>query len=203
VADVWWSPDLAIWTRAHDVNLATGSSQVLSVAADAHGFVSVGSHNGQPAVWVTADGRSWRTIVLPVPAGATAGVLQQIAIRGNRVAALGQAIAAGGRTVPMAELSTDGGKTWRQVPFSAAAPDTAFTALTAGGRGFTAAGQSGPAGQRQVAVWTSADGTRWSQVPGPAGVSQITALAPSGRGVTGAGPADTPQSHQTVILPLP
>ena len=50
VADVWWSPDLKSWTRAHDVNEVTGSSQVLAVAAGASGFVSAGSHNGQPAV---------------------------------------------------------------------------------------------------------------------------------------------------------
>ena len=31
VADVWWSPDLVSWTRAHDVNDATGSSQVLGL----------------------------------------------------------------------------------------------------------------------------------------------------------------------------
>jgi hypothetical protein len=203
VADVWWSPDLARWTRAHDVNLATGSSQVLAVAADARGFVSAGSHNGLPAVWTTTDGPAWRTIMPPVPAGATAGVLQQIAITGHRVAALGQVTMAGGVTVPLAELSADGGATWRQVPFSAPGPDTAFTALTAGPRGFTATGQSGAPGQQQVAVWTSADGTRWTQVPAPAGVSAIMALAPSGPVVTGLGSITTPQSHQIVTLTLP
>jgi hypothetical protein len=203
VADVWWSPDLAVWTRAHDVNDFTGSSQVLSVAADAHGFVSVGSHNGRPAVWTTTDGRAWRTIVLPAPAGAVTAVLQQIAIDGHRVAALGQAIAADGRTAPMAEVSADGGATWRQVPFGAPGPDTAFTALAAGRRGFTAAGQSGVPGQQRVALWTSADGTRWSQAPAPGGISQITALAPSGPAVTAIGSAVTPQAHQTVTLTLP
>ena len=65
VADVWWSPDMTSWTRAHDVNDTDGSSQVLAVAAGAHGFVSVGSHNSQPAVWTTTNGRAWKTIVLP------------------------------------------------------------------------------------------------------------------------------------------
>ena len=69
VADVWWSPNLTSWTRAHDVNDTTGSSQVLAVAAGAHGFVSVGSHDSKPAVWTTANGTSWKTIVLPVPDG--------------------------------------------------------------------------------------------------------------------------------------
>jgi hypothetical protein len=152
---------------------------------------------------MTTDGPAWRTIMPPVPAGTTAGVLQQIAITGTRVAALGQVTTADGVTVPLAELSTDGGVTWRQVPFSASGPGTAFTALTAGPRGFTATGQSGAPGGQQVAIWTSAEGTRWSQVPAPAGVSAITALAPSGPAVTGIGWVTTSQSHQTVALTLP
>src|SRR5208282_4969817 len=133
---------LTFWTRAHDVNDATGSSQVLAVAADARGFVSVGSHNGQPAVWTTTDGRSWTTIVLPVPAGASSAVLQQVAISGNRVAALGQATTPAG-TVPIAELSVNGGSSWQQVPFSSPGADTTFNALTASSGGFTAAKESG------------------------------------------------------------
>jgi len=204
VADVWWSPNLSSWTRAHDVNDATGSSQVLSVAADAHGFVSVGSHNGKPAVWTTTDGRSWATIVLPVPAGASSAVLQQVAINGHRVAALGQETTAGG-IVPFAALSADGGASWSEVPFSPAGPDTAFTALTADSGGFTAAGQFGEPGQRHVAVWTSANGTAWalSQFSGAAGAgaggsSQITALSPSGSAVTAIGSIAT-QSNQAVF----
>ena len=59
-------------TRAHDVNDTAGSSQVLAVAADAHGFISAGSHDGQPAVWTTTDGRTWTTTVLPLPPGPAA-----------------------------------------------------------------------------------------------------------------------------------
>ncbi len=157
VADVWWSPNLTSWTRAHDVNDATGSSQVLAVAASAHGFVSVGSHEAKPAVWTTANGRSWETIVLPVPDGATAATLEQVAIKGNRVIALGQVTTSAG-PVPFAELSVDGGASWQQVPFSSPGPDTAFTALTADSAGFTAAGLFGEPGQQNVAVWTSATG---------------------------------------------
>src|ERR1019366_1939081 len=58
VADVWWSPNLTSWTRAHDVNDATGSSQVLAVAASAHGFVSAGFHEGKPAAWAPTHRRS-------------------------------------------------------------------------------------------------------------------------------------------------
>jgi hypothetical protein len=212
VADVWWSPDLTFWTRAHDVNDVTGSTQVLAVAADAHGFVSVGSHIGRPAVWTTTDGRSWTTIVLPLPAGTSAATLEQIAINHDHVAALGQATTAAG-TVPFAELSVNGGSSWHQVPFSSPGPDSAFTALTASSRGFTAAGQFGAPGQREIAIWTSANGTAWapSQISGLTGAEsggsyQITALAPSGpsnSAVIGIGSIATQQSQKVFTAALP
>ena len=206
VADVWWSPDLATWTRAHDVNDTDGgSSQVLAVAADAHGFISAGSDEGQPAVWVTANGRAWTTVDLPLPASAT-GVLQQIAISGNRVTALGQQTVAG-VTTPLAELSVDGGRTWRQVPFSASGSHATITALTADSGGFTAAVQTGLPGQQQVTIWTSADGTSWtrSRFSGLSGggTHQLTALAPSGTAVTGIASTLTPLRQQPIILILP
>ena len=215
VADVWWSPNLTSWTRAHDVNDATGSSQVLAVAAGAHGFVSVGSHDSKPAVWTTANGTSWETIVLPVPDGAATAVLQQVAIDGNRVVALGQATPGAGTgagpgvgTVPFAELSVNGGASWQQVPFSSPGPDTTFTALTAAGSaGFTAAGMFGQPGQQDVALWTSATGVSWkpSQSSGlnGSGAWQIDALAPVGTTVTGIGTIVNQQSQQTVTFTLP
>jgi hypothetical protein len=208
-ADVWWSPNLTSWTRAHDVNDTSGSSVVLAVAADAHGFVSIGSHDGKPAVWTTTNGRSWTTIVLPAPAGASSAVLQQVAINGDRVAALGQEKTAAG-SVPFAELSVNGGTSWSQVPFAAPGPNTAFTALTADSGGFTAAGQFGEPGPPQVAVWTSANGTTWgqSQVSGltgaqAAGSYQITALASSGSTVTGIGSIATQQNQEVFTVALP
>jgi hypothetical protein len=208
VADVWWSPDLTRWARAHDVNLATGSSQVLAVAAGAHGFVSAGSHEGKPAVWTTADGVVWKTILLPMPAGTSAAVLQQVAVKGSRVAVLGQATAASGAsTVPFAGLSADGGASWRLVPFTAPGPDTVLTALTASPAGFTAAGVFGGRGHQNVAMWTSADGATWmpSQATGlfGAGAWQITTLAPAGRAVTGIASLVTPGSQRFVTLTLP
>jgi hypothetical protein len=189
----------------------SGSSQVLAVAAGQHGFVSVGSHNGKPAVWITTNGRSWTTIVLPSPAGAPRAQLEQVAISGNRVVALGQGIPPAGN-VTFAELSVDGGATWHQVPFGSPGPDTAFTALTAGPGGFTAAGQFGPAGQGQVAVWTSATGTVWTslQVSGLTGAQadgsyQLTALAPSGSpesAVTGIGLITTQQAQEVFTVTL-
>ena len=102
--------------------------------------------------------------------------------------ALGQQTTAAG-TVPLAEVSTDGGTTWQQVAFISAGPDTVITALTAGVGGFTAAGQFGAAGQQGATVWISADGTNWtqSQLGGLTGGGNhtITTLARSGSLVTG------------------
>ena len=209
VADVWWSPNLRLWVRAHDVNDATGSSQVLAVAAGAHGFVSAGSHDGRPAVWTTTDGRSWTTIVLAMPAGATGAALQQIAITGDRVVALGQESTATGLQ-PFAELSVDGGNTWQQVPFASPGPGTTFTALTAGPAGFAAAGQFGGPGQPEVGVWTSATGTVWAptQISGLTGAQAsgsylLTALAPAGSAVTGIGSIATQQGLEPFTVTLP
>jgi hypothetical protein len=209
VADVWWSPDLVSWTRAQDVNDVTGSSQVLAVAADARGFVSAGSHDGQPAVWTTTDGRSWTTIVLPAPPGASGAVLRQIAVNGNRIAALGQETTAAG-SAAFAEVSADGGASWTQVPFPAPGPDMTFTALTADAAGFTAAGQFGEPGQQQAAIWTSAGGTTWTPVtasgltgPQPAGTYRIDALAPAGSAVTGIVSITTQQSQRATAVAVP
>ena len=206
VADVWWSPDLTSWTKAQDMNVMSGPIQVLAVAADPHGFVSAGSHNNQPAVWTTSDGKLWTTIDLALPAGASSAVLQQIAINGNHVVALGQEIKAGG-AVPFAEQSSDGGASWRQVPFSPPGPNTVITALTADSGGFTAAGQYGEPGQQTVVTWTSATGLTWTPAQvsglGGGGSHAVTALVSSGSAVTGIGSTATMQGQQFLLLALP
>jgi len=204
VADVWWSRNLTSWTQAQDMNVTSGSTQVLAVAADPHGFVSAGSHCNHPAVWTTTNGRLWTTIVLALPPGASSAVLQQVAINGDRVVALGQATKAGG-AVLFAELSADGGASWQQVRFSSPGPNPVITALTADSGGFTAAGQYGEPGQQTAVTWTSATGTTWTPAQvsglGEGGSHKITALASSGSAVTGIGSIETQAGQQFVVLP--
>ena len=204
--DVWWSPDLTRWTKAHDVNQAGGSSQVLAVAAGPSGFVSAGSHDGKPAVWTTNDGRAWTTVSIPLAAGASAGWIQQVAVSGTRVTALGQQVTADG-VRPLAEVSADGGRAWQPVPFSSPGLGVSITALAGGRGGFTAAAQFGAAGgARDAAVWTSADGSRWtrSAVRGLTGDGShaITALAWSGSAVTGIDSVQTQTAQQFTTLTL-
>jgi serine/threonine protein kinase len=205
VADVWWSPNLTSWTKAQDMNVMSGPIQVLAVAADPHGFVSAGSHNNGPAVWTTSDGKLWTTIDLALPAGASSAVLQQIAINGSHVVALGQEMKAG-VAVPFAEQSSDFGASWRQVPFSPPGPNTVITALTADSGGFTAAGEYGEPGRQTVMTWTSATGLTWTpaQVSGlGSGTHAVTALTSSGSAVTGIGSTATMAGQQFLLLALP
>ena len=211
-ADIWWSPDLGAWAHAHDVNDTTGSSDVLAVAAGPHGFVSVGLHDDRPAVWTTANGRAWTTIVLPVPPSAPGAALQQVAVNGSRVVALGEETTANGTVAvrPFAEFSADGGASWHMVPLSSPGPGTTVTALTAVSRGFVAVGRYTGPGRRTVVVWASADGASWVRVPVGGltgarivGSHGITALAASGSTVVGIGPVSARSGrHQAVIVTL-
>ncbi len=200
-ADVWFSPNLAKWTRAHDVNDTGGSSTVLTVTADDDGFYSVGSHDGQPALWTTDNGTAWTTTALPLPSG-TSGSLNQVAVHGDAMVALGTQTTAD-VTTALAEVSTNDGQSWHQVPFTPAVPGATVTALTEDAGGFTAAVQSGP----DTTIWTTTDGTTWTQVQARgltgAGTHQLAALAPSGSTVTGIGSTATQQSWQPVFLGLP
>jgi hypothetical protein len=198
--DVWWSRDLTSWSQASGIN----DGQVFGLAADAHGFVAVGSRDGKPVAWTTSDGRSWTTAVVPLPAGASSATLQQVAVKGNRMAGLGQATV-DGAVVPFAALSVDGGATWREVAFASPGPDTAFTALIANSRGFTAVGQFGPPGQVSPAAWTSASGAVWArtQLNGLTGAYRITALAPAGPAATAVGSIATQQSQGAFVVGVP
>lgn len=166
-----------------------------------------GTHGNLPTVWTSSDGRTWTAVSTPLPAGASAGVIQQVAVNGSHAVALGQQTTAHG-VQPLAERSDDGGRTWQPVPFGAPGPGVSFTALTASPGGFTAAAQFGAAGGAMAAaVWTSADGASWARSPGRGltngGSHAITALAASGAAVTGIDSVQTQASQQFVVLRLP
>ena len=199
-AGLWWSPDLASWSQARGMS----DGKVLAVAADERGFVAVGSRDGKPAAWTTFSGRSWTIAHVPMPAGASSAVLQQVAVNGNRVAALGQATVRGD-VVPFAVLSVDGGASWGRVPFASPGPDAAFTALIASAGGFIAVGQYGPSGQAVPAAWTSASGTAWARTPlsGLGSAYRITALAPAGTAATAIGSVATQQSEGAFMVGVP
>jgi hypothetical protein len=214
VAAAWWSAGLAGWQRAGDGSAGaldgTGSRQMLAVTAGQAGFVAVGAHGSQPSAWTSADGRSWRQVDLPLPAGATRAVLEHVASLGRTVAAVGTAVTSAGRTVPFAARSADGGATWTVSVLPGPADLTGVTALTAAGRTFTAAGTFGSTpGHQDVVVWTSPDGSAWRAaepagqgLTGP-GIQAITSLTATGSTLTGVGFSASPTTEQPVFWQAP
>jgi hypothetical protein len=57
-----------------------------------------------------------------------------------------------------AEVSADGGRTWRPVTLPSPRGPATVTAVTAMRGGFTTVGTFETAGDRDVVVWTSSDG---------------------------------------------
>jgi hypothetical protein len=205
IAAAWWSAGLTGWHRVG----SAGGQQMLGVAATADGFVAVGSDGQRPATWTTPDGRAWRLADVPLPAGATAAELQQVASTGRTVVATGMARTAAG-TLPFAAHSADGGRSWTAVFLPVPAGTAQLSAVAAAGSGFTVTGTFGAtAGDRDVVVWTSRDGVTWKAATptGPGltapGIQAITGLTVSGHTLTGVGFTATPSGEQPTLWQPP
>jgi len=209
IAATWYSAGLGAWTRGSNGGLdgRLKPSAMFAVTAGPGKFIAVGGHGTDPAVWTSSDGQQWTEMDLPLPAGATSATLRQVAARGTRVVATGNAVTVK-KTVPFAEVSMDGGASWQGVTLPSPGTQAVVTALTASGTGFVAAGQVGQSGDPVAVVWTSADGKNWTaakQVPGPSGdkVREISGLTSADGIVTGVGVAVTQLGERPVIYTAP
>jgi len=221
IAAAWWSAGLTGWERATDAaagalegGAGSGAGlQMLAVVARSGGFVAVGSDGEAASAWISPDGRTWRQVSLPVPAGTTSAVLQHVASSGRTVVAMGTAVGAAGQRLPFAASSSDGGATWTEAALPVPAGldlRTSVTALAAAGGGFTATGTFGSTpGHQDVVVWTSANGSAWTAVTptgqgltGP-GIQAITGLAASGSTLTGVGFTASPAGEEPVFWQAP
>ncbi|MFP3962092.1 hypothetical protein SMC26_07155 [Actinomadura fulvescens] len=161
-AAAWRSNDLKIWTRSTYLD---GRTWMRDVVATSTGYVAVGGRQdarggtAQPVVWTSSNGLKWAAVPgLSLPSGLTGGVLTQVAVRGERLVAMGADPAGQG----FVGVSADGGRTWRTaVPAGA----TTLTALTATANGFVLAGVAGAPSRQDVVLWTSADGAAWQRTP--------------------------------------
>ena len=209
----WWSSDLRSWHSAGGP--ASGGAdrddpgEMLGVTAGPAGFVAVGQEGISPAVWTSRDGRAWSMVTLKVPAGTASAGLQRVAVSGRHAVALGlESWPSGGQTA-FAEVSADRGRTWQPVSLPSPHGDAAVTAVTPLSGGFTAVGTDDTSGDRDVVVWTSADGTGWTvQAPNGTGLSghgvqQITGLAASGGTLTGVGFTATEAAEQPTVWNVP
>jgi len=135
--------------------------------------------------------------------------LTRVTVNGHTLVATGTATASSGQTTPFAATSTDGGTTWTEASLPSPSGAATVTAVAATGGGFTAVGTFGVQGGQDVVIWTSADGKVWkANSPGVTGlggqgIQEITALAVSGRTLTGVGFTATPARETPTIWRSP
>jgi hypothetical protein len=173
-AAVWFSADLKTWERGASVGkngleaLPGSNRWMRGAAAVQSGYVAVGGLRdaaagsgpaARPAVWTSPDGKQWTLQQLQLPGGVPEGSLTHVAAKGDVVVAAG-----GTGTAPLAYVSTDGGKTWKQtaLPNPQDTTNLQVTALTATPKGFAVTGTSGAPNGTDVVSWSSADGLTWS-----------------------------------------
>jgi hypothetical protein len=220
IAAAWYSAGLTGWQRATDAQPGaldgTGDRQMTAVTATSKGFTAVGSVGSSPAAWLSATGRAWSLVTLPLPGSAVRAQLGSVAANGGTVAALGTGFTASGQQVPFAAVSANGGTTWKETALPAprdSAGTTGVSALAAAGGGFTATGTYGAPGDQDVVIWMLARGaapaTVWTMAT-PSGLGlagqgtqAITALAGTGSALTGVGFAATPASEEPTIWQSP
>ena len=171
-AAMWWSADLQNWVLGNNGRLdgRLKSSTVYAVAATSSGFVAVGTHATKHATWTSPDGQNWSVQDMTLPPGATEAALRMVAVNGGSVATAGYAVTKAGGDIPIVEISSDGGRNWRQYVLSAPGGHGTVTALTAAGAGFVAAGQArlGAGLDLELAARRQLVGAHPGQQPGPA-----------------------------------
>jgi hypothetical protein len=219
VAAAWYAPGLTGWVRAGDAQPGAldgqGNRQLDAVTATPKGFVAVGADGPRPAAWLSATGRTWSLVPLPLPPTAVRAELGYVAASGDMVAAVGTEVTAAGGQLPFAAVSADGGATWTEtaLPMPLGKAATTVTALTAAGGGFTATGTYATAGNEDVVVWLlgrgAAPGKTWTAAT-PAGtglagsgMQAITALTQTGSTLTGVGYIATAASETPTIWQSP
>ncbi len=206
-AALWWSATLTGWIpqRLPAGQAPASPATLLGVAAGSAGFAAVGAIGTHPAVWLSRTGQSWVPARLPVPAGARSAVLQQVAITGHRIAAIGIQAGPSG-PVPFAAVSGNGGASWREHTLPVPGGPAGVSAIAAAAGGFVAAGTWDTAGSQHVIMWWSRDGLGWHRVRptahrlGGTGAQRISGLSVSGTVLSGVGYAATGTGQHPVLL---
>jgi hypothetical protein len=181
----WTSADGDRWSLG-SIDDAPGSFAVsLAVAAGAGGrIVAGGRSGGEPAAWVSPDGRAWTRSTVPTLSGGS--TWERIVT----VLATDDGLLAGGSAGP--ELgerharfwrSADG-TTWEPVPDDPDFGGAEVVSIVARDGGFVALGRLGT-GQRGFGsiAWVSGDGNHWQRIDSAAlasGLAADVATAPDG-----------------------
>jgi hypothetical protein len=198
----WYARGLTGWRRA----ALPATDMMAAVTATSGGFAAVGAVGARPAAWLSATGKSWTQVQVPLPGGAARAALNYVASNGRTVAAVGTEVTAAGVWRPFAVVSANAGGNWKLASLPVPGGAGTVTALTAAGAGFIATGTDGTAGNANVVIWTlppgSPAGTAWTEaaplgtgLSGP-GTQAITALTAQGVTVTGIGFTTTNTGRQ-------
>lgn len=150
-ARTWRSPDGENWSSTG----LPGAASAFSLFGSAEtGFVVGGATDDQIAVWSSDDGTSWRLDEL----GRTPYDIRGVAARGGDVVAVGLQGVRGA-----AWLRPAGSTAWEGGSSDAFGHGAIVQDIVATADGFIAAGAV--ASDNRFAVWRSADGITWSEVP--------------------------------------
>lgn len=155
-----------------------GDQTMASVAAGGPGLVASGQDfsggDGDAAVWVSADGLAWSRVSADFALFGGAGDQAMVMVAAGGPGLVGVGYDFSGGDGDAAVWTSADGLAWSQVPADEAvfggAGDQVMAALAAGGPGLVAAGYDSAGGDRDAAVWVSADGLAWDRVPGDEGV---------------------------------
>jgi len=199
-AAVWTSGDGLAWTRVpHDEGVFGGycHQAMWDVVVGGPGLVAVGSDcshgDRDAAVWVSADGLAWSRVPHDgaIFGGSAEQGMDSVAAGGPGLVAVGYDYS-GGDWDAVVWVSADG-LTWSRVAHDEAifggADDQEMWSVAAGGPGLVAVGYDESDGDRDAAVWTSADGLAWSRVAhdeatfGGADEQEMAAVEMSGSGL--------------------
>jgi hypothetical protein len=174
-AAVWTSPDGLAWTRLpHDEAVFGGYCHqfMKDVVVAGPGLVAVGgdcSHGDRDAaVWVSANGLAWSRVAhdAAVFGGGDEQGMESVALGPAGLVAVGYDYS-GGDWDAAVWVSADG-LTWSRVAHDEAvfggADNQEMWSVAASPAGVVAVGYDDSGGDRDAAVWVSADGLTWSRV---------------------------------------
>jgi hypothetical protein len=157
-----------------------------TVIPDVTGFLAVSPSSSSeatdyaPTFWRSADGLTWNQTGSPSIAAFAPDqpdryfyAVTGLARVGRLIVAVGARMLLDASTADAAMwYSADDGTTWHRTASGSTFPDSYVYAVAHGRNGFVAVGSNGypgastqDTGTRGAAVWTSADGRRWTRVP--------------------------------------
>jgi hypothetical protein len=193
-AAAWRSTDGVTWTPAP---LEGSAEAVRAVAGGTGGYVAVGSavsgDTTRPAVWTSADGRSWRAVATadafaPL-AGCDSTSLDDVAAGRGGFVAVGVEWGPCGQRG--AAWSSPDGRTWTRAPSATGGNGTRVVIAT--DIGYVAAGAADAAAGEgmRAAFWWSADGRSWTMAADQADFhgAEPAALLATASGVLAVGSA--------------